>query len=118
MEDLEILYVLFQFEYQPKVPAASYSSIYAKEFKFSKNLKCDRKTEIESYFKSALIEEKEKAWKVCCSDFNFENCKYRDLRKLLKDFKNNFSADWELISKTEYDEWDSLEKVVNSTWFV
>lgn len=101
--DFDVLYVLFQFEYQPKGEVASYSKIHAIKLKFNKDLKCNRKEIIEDHFKSFLKKEKEEAWKLFSLDLILSD--YSSIEKAVSNFRLCLSADWEIISKLEYKEW-------------
>lgn len=106
------IYVLFQFE----LDYLGYSEVYAKKFKFFKNFS-GKKNEIDKYFKATLSEKKNELFKNLVEVFTIDEGRkpetYKDYCGLLNRIEDNLVADWEIISKEEYQSWKEVKKVEN-----
>lgn len=105
MGDFDKIYVLFQFEYSD----ADYSYFRAEKFKFSKGYERKKKA-IEGYFNAILREEKEKIWKLIAENEEFDLSNYETVSNLLSKFENGLIADYEFITKEDYQGWKELSK--------
>lgn len=112
---MESLYVLFQFEFQSEDDKVDYSSLFAKEFKYSKENQREIKDFIKNYFSLEKEEHKEKLWEKLTKDLNLN---YNCAKNIIKHIEDNFFADCEYISKIEYDEWEETGKTVQALWYL
>lgn len=104
---MKSLYVLFQFDYRSN-DELDYSSVYAKEFKFSEELQDSIKDCIKSYFRILLIENKERIWNRLTEGLDKSDLTYGKVAELCRLIDDNLFADCEYLSKIEYDEWKEM----------